>query len=79
MRLVTGVTHGESIDHPLASSTVHRLLARKGSFDRVPPTGGVDRQSFALENAGGFDDVRQSTKRRGAKENIRGNRIHLTQ
>ena len=41
------------IDHPLAPSTVHRLLAREGLFDKRPgePTT-TDRRRFAFRDAG---------------------------
>ena len=41
----------EGIDHPLASSTVHRLFSREGLFDKKPPDG-ADRRRFAFRHAG---------------------------
>ena len=41
----------EGIDHPLASSTVHRLFSREGLFDKKPPDG-ADRRRFAFKDAG---------------------------
>ena len=43
----------EGIDHPLAPSTVHRLLSREGLLDRRPgePTA-TDRRRFAFRDAG---------------------------
>ena len=52
VRLVIEAAHREGIAHPLASSTVHRLLAREGLFDRVPPNDGADRRRFAFREAG---------------------------
>ena len=39
------------VDHPLAPSTVHRLLSREGLFDKKPPDG-EDRRRFAFKDAG---------------------------
>ena len=52
VRLVIQAAHREGIDRPLASSTVHRLLAREGLFDRIPPSDGADRRRFAFREAG---------------------------
>ena len=52
VRLVIEAAHREGIDHPLASSTVHRLLAREGLFDRTSPNDPVDRRRFAFRDAG---------------------------
>ena len=52
VRIIIEAAHGEGIDHPLASSTVHRLLAREGLFDRIPPNHGGDRRRFAYRDAG---------------------------
>ena len=52
VRIIIETAHGEGIDHPLASSTVHRLLAREGLFDRIPPNHGADRRRFAYRDAG---------------------------
>ena len=52
VRLVIEAAHREGIDRPLASSTVHRLLAREGLFDRMPPNDGADRRRFAFREAG---------------------------
>ena len=41
----------EGIDHPLASSTVHRLFSREGLFDKSAPDG-ADRRRFAFRHAG---------------------------
>ena len=41
------------VDHPLAPSTVHRLLAREGLLDKRPgDPGATDRRRFAFRNAG---------------------------
>ena len=43
--------HG--VDHPLAPSTVHRLLAREGLFDKRPGESvATDRRRFAFRHAG---------------------------
>ena len=52
VRIIIEAAQGEGIDHPLASSTVHRLLAREGLFDRIPPNHGADRRRFAYREAG---------------------------
>ena len=39
------------VDHPLAPSTVHRLLSREGLFDKKP-SDGADRRRFAFQEAG---------------------------
>ena len=43
VRAVIAAARAEGIDHPLAPSTVHRLLAREGLFDRKPHDG-ADRR-----------------------------------
>ena len=52
VRIIIEAAHREGIDHPLASSTVHRLLAREGLFDKIPPNDGADRRRFAYREAG---------------------------
>jgi len=52
VRIIIEAAHGEGIDHPLASSTVHRLLASEGLFDRTPANHGADRRRFAFREAG---------------------------
>ncbi len=52
VRAIIEKARAEGIDHPLASSTVHRLLAREGLFDRTGPHGGADRRRFAFREAG---------------------------
>ena len=52
VRLVIKAAQDEGIDHPLAPSTVHRLLAREGLFDGLPATDGADRRRFAFRDAG---------------------------
>jgi len=51
VRALIRAAAGEGIDHPLAPSTVHRLLSREGLFDRKPPDG-ADRRRFAFKDAG---------------------------
>ncbi len=61
------------VDHPLAPSTVHRLLAREGLLDKRPgePTA-TDRRRFAFRDAGELwmsdvmhgPKVRDATRRR---------------
>ena len=43
VRAVIAAARAEGIDHPLAPSTVHRLLTREGLFDRKPHDG-ADRR-----------------------------------
>ena len=52
VRLIIEAAHREGIEDPLAPSTVHRLLAREGLFDGIPPNGGADRRRFAYREAG---------------------------
>ena len=49
VRAIIRAAAEEGIDHPLAPSTVHRLLSREGLFDRKPPDG---RRRFAFREAG---------------------------
>ena len=51
VRAIIRAAAEEGIDHPLAPSTVHRLLSREGLFDRKPPDG-ADRRRFAFREAG---------------------------
>ena len=51
VRAIIRAAAEEGIDHPLAPSTVHRLLSREGLFDRKPPDG-ADRRRFAFKDAG---------------------------
>jgi len=51
VRAIIQKVHEEGIDHPLASSTVHRLFSREGLFDKKPPDG-EDRRRFAFKDAG---------------------------
>ena len=48
-----GVARKRGVDHPLAPSTVHRLLAREGLLDKRPgdPVA-TDRRRFAFRDAG---------------------------
>ena len=52
VRAIIKMAGDEGIDHPLAPSTVHRLLAREGLFDGKPPNDGADRRRFAFRDAG---------------------------
>ena len=52
VRLIIKTARAEGIDHPLAPSTVHRLLSAEGLFDRMPPHDGADRRRFAFREAG---------------------------
>jgi len=52
VRMIIEAAHREGIDHPLASSTVHRLLSGEGLFDRTPANDGADRRRFAFREAG---------------------------
>ncbi|WP_419906556.1 helix-turn-helix domain-containing protein [Hoeflea sp.] len=52
VRAIINMAGQEGIAHPLAPSTVHRLLAREGLFDRTAPTDGADRHRFAYREAG---------------------------
>ena len=52
VRAIIKMAGDEGIDHPLAPSTVHRLLAREGLFDRIRPNAGADRRRFAYREAG---------------------------
>ena len=52
VRAIIKMAGDEGIGHPLAPSTVHRLLAREGLFDRTAPTDGADRRRFAYREAG---------------------------
>ncbi len=51
VRAIIKIAQDEGIDHPLAPSTVHRLLAREGLFDRSA-SDGADRRRFAFREAG---------------------------
>ena len=51
VRAIIQKAREEGIDHPLASSTVHRLFSREGLFDKRPPDG-ADRRRFAFRGAG---------------------------
>ncbi len=51
VRLVIKAAQDAGIDDPLAPSTVHRLLAREGLFDGIPPRDGADRRRFAFREA----------------------------
>ena len=51
VRLIIKAARDEGIDHPLAPSTVHRLLAREGLFEKAA-NDGADRRRFAFRNAG---------------------------
>ena len=52
VRAIIKLAQDEGIDHPLAASTVHRLLAREGLFDGIPANAGSDRRRFAFRDAG---------------------------
>ena len=51
VRRVIQKARDDGVDHPLAPSTVHRLLSREGLFDKKPPDG-ADRRRFAFKEAG---------------------------
>ena len=51
VRAVIRAAVEEGIDHPLAPSTVHRLLSREGLLDRKAGDG-ADRRRFAFREAG---------------------------
>ena len=51
VRAIIQKAQEEGIDHPLASSTVHRLFSREGLFDKKSPDG-ADRRRFAFKDAG---------------------------
>ncbi len=51
VRLIIKAARDEGVDHPLAPSTVHRLLAREGLFEKAA-NDGADRRRFAFRNAG---------------------------
>ena len=51
VRAIIQKAREEGIDHPLASSTVHRLFSREGLFDKGAPDG-ADRRRFAFRHAG---------------------------
>ena len=51
VRRVIQKAREDGADHPLAPSTVHRLLSREGLFDKKPPDG-ADRRRFAFKEAG---------------------------
>ena len=51
VRAIIQKVQEEGVDHPLASSTVHRLFSREGLFDKKPPDG-EDRRRFAFRDAG---------------------------
>ena len=51
VRAVIRAARDGGVDHPLAPSTVHRLLSREGLFDKKPPDG-ADRRRFAFRDAG---------------------------
>ena len=51
VRAVIKAAREGGVDHPLAPSTVHRLLSREGLFDKKPPDG-ADRRRFAFRDAG---------------------------
>ena len=51
VRRVIQKAREDGVDHPLAPSTVHRLLSREGLFDKKPPDG-ADRRRFAFKEAG---------------------------
>ena len=51
VRAIIQKAREDGIDHPLASSTVHRLFSREGLFDKKPPDG-ADRRRFAFKDAG---------------------------
>ena len=51
VRAIIQKAREEGIDHPLASSTVHRLFSREGLFDKSAPDG-ADRRRFAFQHAG---------------------------
>ena len=51
VRKVIQKAREDGVDHPLAPSTVHRLLSREGLFDKKPPDG-ADRRRFAFQEAG---------------------------
>ena len=49
VRAIIRAAVDEGIDHPLAPSTVHRLLSREGLFDGKPPDGAGQRERDGLE------------------------------
>ena len=53
VRALIKAAHERGVDHPLAPSTVHRLLSREGLLDKHPgdPTP-ADRRRFAYRDAG---------------------------
>ena len=53
VKALIGAAHQRGIDHPLAPSTVHRLLSREGLLDKRPgePVA-TDRRRFAFRDAG---------------------------
>ena len=53
VRALIKAAHERGVDHPLAPSTVHRLLSREGLLDARPgePTA-ADRRRFAFRDAG---------------------------
>ena len=53
VKALIGAVHERGVDHPLAPSTVHRLLSREGLLDKRPgePVA-TDRRRFAFRHAG---------------------------
>ena len=64
VRAIIQKAHEEGIDHPLASSTVHRLFSREGLFDKKPPDG-ADRRRFAFRHAGEMWNERRHARTQG--------------
>ena len=52
VRAIIKMARDEGIEAALAPSTVHRLLAREGLFDKTRPNDGADRRRFAYREAG---------------------------
>ena len=53
VRALIDAARARGINHPLAPSTVHRLLAREGLLDKRPgEPAATDRRRFAFRNAG---------------------------
>ena len=70
VKALIGAARAHGVDHPLAPSTVHRLLAREGLLDKRPgePVA-TDRRRFAFRDAGELwmSDVMHGPKVRDAR------------
>lgn len=73
VKALIGAARERGVDHPLARSTVHRLLSREDMFDKRPGESvAPDRRRFAFRDAGELwmSDVMHGSKVRDARRRL---------